>query len=272
MVTRRDALGVLASSAALLVAGLGPAFAEEVDPWPDIKTALFGDRSIEDGAGLIELDAPARAYDAALVPVTVTAKIPQTAERSITSVHLIIDQNPAPLAGVFHFTTDSGRASFATRVRVDAYTNMRAVAETNDGRLYMAVRFVKAAGGCSAPMLKDMEQAMARLGRMKLKDASQGADAGLRQAQLLISHPNFSGMQFDQVSRNYIPPHYVESVRIQHAGRTIMTVDGNISLSEDPSIRFEYLPEPTGPISIEVKDSKGETFKQDWSAPAAAGS
>ena len=53
-------------------------------------------------------------------------------------------------------------------MRINEYTNVRAIAETSDGELYMASRFVKAAGGCSAPALKDHEQAMARLGQMKL--------------------------------------------------------------------------------------------------------
>ena len=43
------------------------------------------------------------------------------------------------------------------------------MAETSDGQLYVVERFVKAAGGCSAPALKDKEVAMARLGKMQLK-------------------------------------------------------------------------------------------------------
>jgi sulfur-oxidizing protein SoxY len=270
MLTRREGLQALLAGAAWLVLPVVPGRAEQADVWPDIRQALFGDRPIEADSGLIALEAPMRAYDAALVPVSVQAKIPQTAERYIQSVSLIIDQNPVPLAGVFHFTPDAGDASLATRVRVDAYTNMRAVAETNDGVLHMATRFVKAAGGCSAPGLKDMSKAMAMLGKMKLKDASADAPAGLKRAQLLISHPNFSGMQFDQISRNYIPAHFVESIRVTHGGRAILTVEGNISLSEDPSIHFNYRPDPAGPIAVEVKDSEGLVFSQSWPEPSSA--
>lgn len=39
----------------------------------------------------------------------------------------------------------------ATRVRVDDYSYVRAVAETADGKLHMVKAFVKASGGCSAP-------------------------------------------------------------------------------------------------------------------------
>ena len=61
---------------ALCVAA-APAWAEE-DPearaarWTDLKHAVFGEREVTDGAGVITLEAPARAQDAALVPITVS--------------------------------------------------------------------------------------------------------------------------------------------------------------------------------------------------------
>ena len=57
--------------------------------------------------------------------------------------------------------------SLSTRIRVDAYTNLHAVAELDDGHLYGAQRFVKAAGGCSAPAAKqdaELDPARARCG------------------------------------------------------------------------------------------------------------
>jgi sulfur-oxidizing protein SoxY len=250
-----------------------PSAADEGDgPWPDIRAALFDERPIEDAAGILALEAPKRAYDAALVPITVTAAIPQTPQRFIRAVHLIIDKNPAPVAGVFRFTVDSGSASFATRVRVNEYTNIRAIAELNDGSLRMATRFVKAAGGCSAPALKDAEKAMANLGKMKLKQAEAVVLDRPNRAQLLISHPNFSGLQFDQVSRNYIPAHFVQEIAIRYGDRTILTVEGNISLSEDPSIHFEYVPHEPGAIAVDVTDSDGLRFSQTWPVNPVPGS
>ncbi len=39
----------------------------------------------------------------------------------------------------------------STRVRVNSYTDVHAVAELSDGKLYMIKIYVKASGGCSAP-------------------------------------------------------------------------------------------------------------------------
>jgi len=247
-----------------IAAGRGAGADDADDPWPDIKASLFADRPIQDGAGILALEAPKRAYDAAIVPITVTAAIAQSDARYIQAVHLIVDKNPAPVAGVFHFTVESGTATFATRVRVNEYTNIRAIAEMNDGALFMAAAFVKAAGGCSAPALKDAEKAMASLGKMKLKAPDSVILDRPNQAQLLISHPNFSGMQFDQISRNYIPAHFVQDIRIRYADRVIMTVEGNISLSEDPTVYFSFVPHGPGEIAVDVTDSEGMKFSQAW--------
>jgi len=246
----------------------GSAFAARAqdakDPALDLKEALFGDRPISENDGIILLEAPKRAHDAAIVPITVQAQIPQSPDRFIRTVHLVIDRNPAPVAAVFHFSVESGTATISTRVRVDTYTSVRAIAELNDGSLHMAVQFVKAAGGCSAPALKDKEKAFATLGKMMLKQPERIILNQRNKVQLLVSHPNFSGLQFDQISRNYIPAHFIRDVTVRYGGRTIMTVEGNISLSEDPSFHFSYVPTAEAEMSVEVVDSDGLKFSQAW--------
>ena len=128
----------------------------------------------------------------------------------------------------------------------------------------MASTYVKAAGGCSAPSLKDHDKAMARLGKMKLKQTIVAGPGEPNQAQILISHPNYSGLQFDQVSRNFIPPLYIEKIRILFGGREVLSVDGDISLSEDPSIHFYFVPDGPGDIEVEALDTEGQIFKQSW--------
>ena len=264
MVMLRRLARLAAGGLLLGLAGAGPTLAADADdPWPELRAQLFADRPIEDGAGVIALEAPVRAYDAAVVPLTITALMPQTDARYIKTVHLLIDHNPAPLAGVFHLTPASGLATLATRVRVNEYTTIRAIAETSDGRLYMASRFVKAAGGCSAPALKDREAALARLGQMKLKHAPFRLGEP-NQVQLLISHPNYTGMQMDQVSRNWIPPHYVQTIEARFDGRPVLSVDADISLSENPSIHFSFVPDRPGRLEVDVRDSEGQSFSASW--------
>jgi sulfur-oxidizing protein SoxY len=252
-----------AAAAAMFLAGDGPAVAEE-GSWPTIREALFAGRELKDGTGLIEIEAPKRAQDAGTVPVTVKALQPQSDDRWIQTVHLIVDENPAPVAGVFRFFPETGDATIATRIRVDQYTNLHAVAETSDGELYMVERFIKAAGGCSAPGMADKATVMARLGKMKLKPMTTFAPGELQQAQLLISHPNYTGMQMDQLTRFWIPPDYVRYVKVRIGDTPVLEVEGDIALSEDPSFTFAFKADAPAPMVVTVEDSEGRKFEQTW--------
>src|SRR5690242_385502 len=128
--------------------------------------------------------------------------------RHLAKLTVVIDENPAPVAATFSFGPKAGVTALSTRVRVNSYTNVHAVAELSDGKLYMVKTFVKASGGCSAPTVKNAEEAKARLGQMKYRQfaqAEQGPANGVREAQIMIGHPNNSGLQMDQITHLYIP-------------------------------------------------------------------
>ena len=190
-------------------------------------------------------------------PSASSRRSPQTEERHIRTVTLLIDENPLPLAGRFHFTPASGRAAFSTRVRVNAYTNIRAIVETNDGELYMAKRYVKASGGCSAPAGKDPDAALARLGKMKLRQSDAMVLGEPNLAQLLISHPNHTGMQMDQITRHYVPAYFVNNIEVRYGDEPVLRVESDISLSEDPSIHFYYTPAEPAELSVKVTRQQG---------------
>lgn len=258
----RDTCTLALSLAIGFAAGGVAAETQDESAWAGgLKAQYFGDRSIEENNGVIELTAPYRAEDPALVPVQVTAKIPQTPEKYIKTVTLIIDNNPVPFAAAFHFTPESGKADIAMRMRVNSYTYVRAIAETNDGKLSMTKAYVKASGGCSAPIGADIEAAMARMGKMKFK--LDGDRPSLQQpnlTQLLISHPNITGLQMDQISRMVKPAHYVEDVKVSFNDEPIMTAKTDIAISADPNFRFYFIPARAGELKAEIRDNLGNSF------------
>ena len=261
-------LAYVVSAAALLATDLltNDAWAADPDPqssrtWSRVKEGLFQSRSIStDAAAIIELETPVRAEDASVVPIAIRTRIAQSPERYIDKLYLIIDNNPSPIAAVFHFTRDSGRADMETRVRVEEYTHVRAIAEMNDGKLYMATRYVKASGGCSAPAGKDQVAAAANAGRMRFRVEGPIALDKPVLAQLMISHPNNSGLAMDQVTRLYTPPYFVRKVTISYAGKPILVADVDFSISENPNFRFYFVPRGEGQLKAEVVDSKDLTF------------
>jgi sulfur-oxidizing protein SoxY len=228
---------------------------------------VFGDRVVTDGTGVITLDAPVRALDAALVPVSISLSAGGgTGGGKVKAVWLLVDGNPSPLAGTFKFGPAADLRSLNTRVRVDQYTLVHAVAETEDGRLFASERYVKAAGGCSAPSTKDPQLAMSRLGQMRLRLDGEAPlhDGEAATAQLLISHPNNNGMQVDQLSHNFVPPRYIQDITVRYGDVAVLSVDADISLSEDPVITFSFVPQGPGPMQVDVLDSTQARFHQEF--------
>ncbi len=231
--------------------------------WPIIKEIHFEGKDIRENADdLIALDAPKRAEDAAIVPITIKLLQPQTAEKYVKNLHLIIDNNPEPYSANFHLTPEMTDVEIGTRVRVDQYTDMRVIAEMNDGSMHMVSKFVKASGGCSAPAGKDAEAAMARLGKMQIR-MRQPTIGEPVQAQVIVSHPNYSGLQYDQKNRKYIGAHYVKDVEVQYNGKSLFKVDTGISVSEDPSVRFTFVPTEKGTLKALVSDSENQNFSAE---------
>ena len=240
------------------------------DPWPSLAAQIFAGRKLRDGSAIVAIDAPYRAEDAALVPLSLRSLLAADDQRHIRSITLVIDGNPSPLAAVFSPGPASGMRSLSTRVRIDDYTNVHAVAELSDDQLYTSTRYVKAAGGCSAPAAK-LEADAIPLGTMRFRQfpPAEGAEQGLREAQLMIRHPNYTGMQMDQVTRLYVPAHFVTKVHIWQGDDLLLSIEGGISLSENPAFRFDYRPNGAGSFRAEMGDSEGKSFKQEWPAARA---
>jgi sulfur-oxidizing protein SoxY len=255
-----------ASPSALAAAG------EPVDPWPDLVRDVFDGRPLVEGTGVVAIEMPDRAEDAAVVPVTLRLAAPSADGRTVKAVTLVIDQNPAPVAAKFEFGAGAAVAMISTRVRVDSYTDVHAVAELSDGALHVAKTFIKATGGCSAPAAKNADEARANLGQMRLRQFAQRdvAPVGLREVQIMIRHPNNSGLQMDQITRLYTPAFFVRDLRIWQADQLVLKVDAGISISENPAVRFTYRPNGAKTLRAEAVDSDGHDFIGEWPVDAAA--
>jgi len=240
--------------------------ASRASRWEALQKALFPGRSLQDGAGVVKLDAPPRAMDAALVPISIDL----SGIKPIKSVYVVIDNNPSPLAGHFTFGPKADPHSLKLRVRVDAYTNVHAIAESQDGHLFVATRFVKASGGCSAPAGSDDAAALADIGRMKLHLIGDFAAGKAEQAVLMVRHPNFNGMQMNQITRYYTPPRFIRTIDASYDGISIFHLDSDISMSTDPVITFGFVPQTKGQLRVVVRDSKDATFEHTFEVPGTS--
>jgi sulfur-oxidizing protein SoxY len=242
---------------------------EPYDPWPGLVQDIFGNRPMTDGSDVIAIEMPYRAEDAAIVPVTLRTKLSPGDDRRVRTITLVIDQNPAPMAAKFELGPDANVTEISTRVRVNNYTDVHAVAELSDGKLYMVKTFVKASGGCSAPAAKNADEAKARLGQMRYRQFAKTGDGPAsmtREAQIMIGHPNNSGLQMDQVTQLYIPAFFVNELHLWQDDSPVLSMEGGISISEDPNIRFTYVSNGAKRFRAEAKDTGGHVFQHEWKA------
>ena len=247
-------------------AGASDSDSERDARWKEIATSIFKDRAIQPTETLVKVEAPKRAEDAALVPITLT--MPE--KDKIKAVHLVIDDNPSPYAAHFSFGPAADPGELKLRVRVNNYTNVHAVAETKDGGLFEATKFVKASGGCSAPMGMSDEEAMKGMGDMRMKFSGEPQAGKPVEATLMIRHPNFSGMQMNQVTRDYTPARYINKLTVDYGPKNVFVMDGDISIASNPVINFAFLPEGKGPIKVTATDNQGGRWEHSFTAPTAS--
>jgi sulfur-oxidizing protein SoxY len=271
--SRRDALrgatslALAGSSLHTLAAvgGLPTAAHDDSSPeWERLAAKLFPGKKIQTGSGLVQLTAPLRAAYGASVPVKVVSKLAQTPSLYVRRMHIVVDKNPSPMAAVLDLTQDMGQADFETRLRVDEYSHVRVVSELSNGELHTDSRFVKTSGGCSAPPNRD---ALHLIGKTMFKLPSGVAMNAPTTADITVIHPNDTGFELNNVTVMFIPPHFVRSIKVSFAGKKIFDADLDFSLSENPTLRFNFVPHGAGELRAEVTDSKEAQFVGTLAVP-----
>lgn len=249
--------------AACAVMALSAGSALASDAWKEIRGSVYGDKPIEDGRGIITLTAPTRPEDMRVVPIGISAHVGDG--RSIKTVSYIIDENPTPVVAVFHLGPGRDAVALNVNFRVDRQSDVRAVVETDDGKLYMVSQLVKYAGGqssCSAPPAGDPAEIAANMGKMNVVEvkATGAVSTALMRAKVELNHPNHTGMAMDQITLLYTPMKMVSEVSVRQGGDVLFTAEGSIGLSQNPMIDFDFKRGGAGHIDVTMKDTDGGTW------------
>ena len=193
------------------------------------------------------------------MPFEFSLQYPQDKDQYIKSVTIIADTNPVPLAAVYHFSPESGKAAISTRIRMESDAYVHVVAETNDGRFFMSKVAIKAAGGCGGSVSGDESIARQAAGKMKISVKSDETSS-IKEAHLLIKHPMYTGLQQDLVSLGYRPAFFINKIVATFDGKTVFDADTFIGVSEDPNIEFPFKAEKSGVLTVVIHDNEGKSF------------
>ncbi len=249
-------------ASAILLASSLPAFAEP-DPklWSVMKEAFFEKRPMTE-VDFMKIDAPRRAESGAQVPVTYTIDNAAAKGVKIVKLYSFVDANPIPLTATYHLTDALGDFQLATRIRFETDAFVRLVGETADGKLYLASREIRAAGGCGGTVDADEATVRASAGKIKFKvdDAKIGSATS---TTFNIKHPMRTGLQRELVSQGFIPAFYINKAAFTYNGKNVLTVDVGVGTAEDPYFKFNFVPAAPGKLEVVATDNEGKDFKQE---------
>ena len=210
--------------------------------WDDYLKHDWENVQLLDGEGIIFIDAPYRAVDGSNVPVTIGTLTPDFVKLTV-----IVDENPTPCCATFEF--EGIPAQVATNIRINAYTNIRVIGETRMGEHYMTTKFIKSAGGCSAPAIGAESRPR---GSMEFEETATNTT-------VQIWHPNYSGMQFNQLTRTEIPAEYISNLSVVKDGVTVFRYEGLIGIAENTYFKLPFVKDKS--IEVYAEDNLGNQFK-----------
>ncbi len=138
--TRRSALAAIAAAIAARGASATP---DETRAWLAAKARGTPEE------GKVTLKAPEIAENGNAVPVTVSVESEMSDKSWMKALYVAADGNPNPGVITYEFTPMSGKAQVQFRTRLAQTQKLVAVAEMNDGSLYVASLEIKVTiGGC----------------------------------------------------------------------------------------------------------------------------
>ncbi len=151
VLSRRDALIGAGAAAAILALARGAAATDQTGATPSAfdqaLDKILGDAKPQPAKITIEL--PEIAENGNTVPYAIAIGSPMSETDHIRNVHVLAAANPLPQIASFHFTTLSGTAAVASRMRLAKTQEVVVLAEHSSGRFLVARRVVKVTiGGC----------------------------------------------------------------------------------------------------------------------------
>lgn len=262
MILRSDEFKVWA----VLFAGLffsTTAMAETAEElWQKAQSKYFDSRHIE-VSEFMQIAGPRISENGSQVPLIITIDNDKTPSR-IEKLYLILDGNPIPLAATYKLGGLLGNLKLETRIRMDKQSNIRIIGETAEGKLYMATTNVEAGGGCGGNVNVEDLALNPDFGRIRLN--LSGVPGGNSHVAFMIKHPMLSGLQHNSKTKEKIPANYISKTVFRFNGELLFEADFGVSTSENPYLRFTFIPKQQGELGVIAEDNFGKKFSHDLKA------
>ena len=233
--------------------------------WPLIQESYFSNRQVF-VSDFLKISAPKGAENSSQVPVSIYLKNQKA--HPVKRLYLIVDANPIPLVAEYVFPHLFAELKLSTRIRMEGDSNVRLIAEDEDGKLWMAATRVNAGGGCAGNISDDESEARVNAGKIKFQKNSPYKFNQVASATLQIKHPMYTGLQYDSKTKDKRKAFFIKKAQILLNESSIFLVNFGLGTAENPYIKFEYdLPEnflvhSHESLVIQHEDNEGRVLEE----------
>jgi len=113
----------------------------------DKLKATFGNRRVE--LSHVTMKTPIIAENGAVVPVNIDSDLPMETGDYVKKVYIFVDNNYDPFIASMDLSPANGKAALSLRIKMRKTSQVRAIMETSNGKLYGSIKTVKVTiGGC----------------------------------------------------------------------------------------------------------------------------
>lgn len=220
---------------------------------------LGGKRSVEpDG---VRLELPERFEYGNTVPFAFSVDSPMTTTDHVRRVDVFAEGNPFPEIATFTFTPESGRASAATRIRLnEGEQEVVAVAHLSDGSARVARRAVKVSiSGCSAEAGVAVAQPMPTP-KPRLKMPAEVGRDEIVEIKTMISHRMETGLRTD-AQGNPIPRRIINKMTCARDEGLIFAADLSPAIAANAYLAFYMVADTSGALEFTWHEDGGAVYR-----------
>lgn len=184
----------------------------------------------------LELTLPLVADDGSAVPLKVAFKGSLAENEHITRLWILADRNPNPDVIDFEISEHIPRIELSTRIRLGESQTVYALAQSNQGNLWLAQQEVRVTvSGCLMSGDDTTAETVMSQPRVALpRNPVAGEAAELR---TMINHPMETGFREDEQG-NLIAQQLVESLQVTRADQPVITANFHTGTSANPFVAF----------------------------------
>lgn len=196
----------------------------------------------------IEIVAPDRAENGAIVQVAVQSHIPNT-----EAIAIFVDKNPTALIGNYLFAKNAV-ANMVTRIKMAETSDIKIIAKAGN-RYYTASKLVEVLeNGCGGSGgANDYFKSTMKIRARMVEGANQV------QVKAIITHPMHTGRGKDDFGE-LIPAHFIQLIAIRHNDQPAIDMQLGTGIAKNPYLTFFLAKgKPGDTVEVEWHDNQGNT-------------